>query len=116
MRLALYTVWFLLPVVFFVLALWAKLEQAGGDRRTAEAGDLVRQGIFVLTAAGVSLALDVLVLIPAVEPLLPEWLPLGVLEVALFPAVLFIQALILGPSKEISLTRRSKTQGGNRPC
>jgi len=115
MRIALYTAWLIIPTFYLTLALWAKLERLSSrGKRGLDAGDLARHGIFVLVAAVVSLAVDTYLLLHYVEPILPAWLPIGVLEIALFPLILGLQAVILGPSRDIVIISRHNKSGGTR--
>jgi hypothetical protein len=115
LHLALYAIWFLVPAFFLVLALWSKMEHlASRGERGRDAADLARQGVFVLVAACLCLAIDTYVFLPHVEPILPTWLPIGVLEVAIFPLILVLQALIVGPSKNIAITSRQRKIGSSR--
>lgn len=107
MHLALYIIWFAVPVAFFGLALWSKLEQmSSGGSRGRDGGDLGRQGIFVLVAALLALAIDRYLVLPHAATVLPSWLPTGVVQIALFPLVLLVQARLIGPSQDIVLGRR----------
>ena len=52
MRTALYIIWFLIPTCFFLLALWAKLEQIGNRAQKQNPGDFLKQAYFVLLRPG----------------------------------------------------------------
>lgn len=101
----LYFIWFGIPVLFILLALWAKLEQMSGKSRRENPGDFFKQGLFVLGCAGVSLLVDLYLLPRLDEGILPSWLPLLFFRIILFPAVLYIAALIIGPTKDIRIDK-----------
>jgi hypothetical protein len=111
MHLFLYTIWFLLPLAFILMAVWGTLERLSKSGRQHDVGNYLRQAAFLLVAAGISLAIDRYVLIPHLEGQLPEWLPRGVIEVALFPVVLLVLASTVGPSKDIVIPPKSRRGG-----
>lgn len=112
MRYALYGLWFAFPAFFVLLALWGCLENRGKSERFHDVKNTVRQGGFVLVAALLAYAIDRFVLIPYVETALPDWLPIGLIEVALFPCLLLILALVIGPSNNIGITPRTRGSAG----
>jgi hypothetical protein len=93
---------------------WGILENSGKGQKHHEVGNYLRQGTFLLVGAGLALAIDRYLLIPRLEGVLPEWLPLGVIEVALFPLVLLSLGAIVGPSKDISIPPRTLDSRGER--
>ena len=116
MRTALYIIWFGTPLLFFLLALYGRLEQLSGKIKTDNSSDLFKQGLFVLAAAGICLLVDQTVLAELSEDVLPSWLPPLFLQIVLFPAVLYAGALLLGPSKQIRIERASRpTERHRRP-
>ena len=117
MQIALYIIWFLLPVFFFGVGLWGKLESFGNKYRRENSGDFFRQGTFVLICCIVALVIDQFILESLVETLSPEFIPLGFYRTLLLPVILLVAALIIGPSKDIKISSRklgSRSQSGRR--
>lgn len=107
MRIALYVIWFLLPSVLLLSALWAKLESFQKPAQKAASKDLVRQGLFVLVCCVVAVAIDQYVLEAVVTALLPEFIPLGFFQILLLPVVLLLGAKLVGPTKTtVSVNRK----------
>lgn len=101
----LYIIWFLIPSLFFVIGLWSKLEQLSGKGRRENPGDFFRQGFFVLVCVLVCVGIDTYVLADIIDFLLPDILPLGFYQALLLPVVLYIAALIIGPSTPILISK-----------
>ena len=108
MHTCLYVIWFLLPIFFFGIALWSKLERYGSNPPYENIGDYVRQGVFVLACVVLSVLIDQYILEDIVNLLSPTWIPLGLYQVLLLPIVLLVSAVILGPSKAISIKSHYK--------
>lgn len=108
MRTAIYTIWFLIPTIFFTIALWSKLEQLSGRERRENVKDYVSQGAFVLLCVLVSVIIDQYVLEDIayfIASFLPFDAPVGFFQVMLLPVVLYAGAFIIGPSKAILIPR-----------
>lgn len=101
MQTALYVIWFLIPLFFFVMALWCWLEEMGGKTKKENPGDFLKQGLFVLACVLISIVIDRYALEAVVTSVLNDWVPLGFVQIMLLPIVLYVGALLLGPSKEI---------------
>ena len=97
----LYILWFLLPTAFFLLALFAKLEQMGGSVKKQNPIDFLRQGMFVLGAVIIAVIIDRYFLEDLVTNYAPDYMPLGLFQVLLLPAVLVVGSYMIGPSKAI---------------
>ena len=115
-RIVLYTIWFSLPGFYFLSSLWSGLERVTNKERRESPKQQFMAGLFCLACAFVAVGIDQYLLERIAESLIPEWLPLLFYQVFVFPAVLFIGAKILGPSKEILIskaptpTRRKRTR------
>jgi hypothetical protein len=113
-----YTVWFLIPLAFFLMALWATLEKIGKSPKKQHPADFSRQGAFALLCVFVALGVDQYLLQPN-EGMFSEWLPLPVVQVLLLPIVLSIGAAVWGGSKPIKITKFGRTssvkQDSKRP-
>lgn len=101
----LYTVWVLLPLGFLGMALWSFLERMGGKTQVHDDASLFRQFLFVLGSVLIAVAIDQYALKWVVSDILSDVLPLGVFQVALLPLVLFLGAVLIGPSEEIRIGR-----------
>lgn len=114
----LYAFWFLFPLFYFLIALWAKLESVGNKHKREDAGDYVRQGTLVLVVAVVCVVIDQYFLRALVDStfgvILPFDVPFGFFRIVLFPLVLILLAKVLGPSREISISK-APTLGRGRP-
>jgi len=114
MHTVLYIIWFLIPASFFILALFARLEQMGGSVRKQNPVDFLRQGFFVLIAVLVAVAIDRYILPGFVAAWAPDYLPLGLFQILLLPAVLLGASYLIGPSKSILVgsenTKASKSR------
>ncbi len=113
----LYLIWWLLPLFFFTMALWAKLEQMSNRNKQQNPGDFFRQGIFVTIGVLISMWLDSSVLPGLIPAIFPPSIPMGFFQVILLPVVLYLMALIIGPSKEILIpsgSSKTKKPGGTK--
>ena len=108
MHILLYVIWFLLPLFFFIIALWAKLEQLSDRPKRQNPGDFFRQGVFVLVCVLISVVIDQYLLAALVDFLSSDWLPLGFFQALLLPFVLYLAARIVGPSQDVLITRAPK--------
>lgn len=99
----LYTIWFAFPALFFAMALWAKLEQLGRSTQRQNPGDFFRQGVFLTFCSIAAVLADKLLLTRLHNTVITEWLPLGVCQALLLPAIWLIAALIAGGSAPISI-------------
>lgn len=112
---ALYVLWCLLPLFFLTMALWTKLEEISTKQVKSDgAGDFFRQGIFVLICVIISFGIDFTMLESLVAPF-TDFVPIGFFRIALLPSVLYLAALVAGPSKAIRITKASRpTEKGRR--
>lgn len=96
-------IWFLFPTFFFLLALWSKLEQLSGSPSIQDTRILFKQGVFLLLCCLIAVGVDRYLFVPHLQKNLPEWLPLALLQILLFPTILLLAALCSGGSKDITL-------------
>lgn len=113
-QIALYSVWLVIPLGFFVIALWSALELTGKSGKRQNPGDFFRQGFFTLVCAIICIIIDQTFLGFFVENFSPSFIPLGFYQVILLPLVLYIGALTVGPSKPIRVTKGGKAQPKHR--
>jgi hypothetical protein len=113
MHTALYVIWFLAPTFFFVLALWAKLEQMSGSVKKHDPISLFRQGIFILICVILACLIDTYVLEGIVASFSPQFIPLGFYQIMLLPVILILAARVVGPSEPILIG--SKKDNARRP-
>ena len=117
MQTFLYIVWFALPLFFFGVALWSKLEQLSGKSKRENPMDFVKQGGFVLLCAIICFLIDRYVISTLGINSLPSWLSLNLIRALLLPLVLYVAAVIIGPTKEIRIEKAahpSERQRRNR--
>jgi uncharacterized membrane protein len=112
MHTALYVIWFLCPTFFFVLALWAKLEQMSGSVKKHDPISLFRQGVFLLICVLIACLVDTYVLEGMVASLSPDFIPLGFYQIMLLPVILVIGAQVIGPSSTLLIG--AKKEGSRR--
>jgi hypothetical protein len=118
MQTALYITWFIFPTFFFLLALWAKLEQFSGQQKRHNPADLLKQGLFVLVCVLLCIGIDK-TLLPFVADLIdPVMIPLGFYQALLLPVVLLVSAKLVGGSKSILISSKNginRTKQKQRP-
>jgi len=101
----LYGIWFLLPLFFFTLALWAWLERLSKSPKRQNPKDFMRQGTFLLGSAVLALLINEYVLQEGAADLLPNWLPLTFVQIMLLPIILLLGAKMFGGTTPISIQR-----------
>ncbi len=99
----LYILWFTLPVIFLIMALWYQLELWSGHGKKGDARTYLKQGLFVLVCAIVSVIIEQNFLEDLVNSLLDPLISLQLAQIILFPIVLFIAATITGGSRPVQL-------------
>ena len=110
----LYTIWFLIPATFFLIALWSKLEDWGGREKHENTGDYLRQGFFVLVCVIIAVVIDQNFLEDLIPSLFGDWLSIGVAQTLLLPFVLLIAAKVFGPTSPIQIASRNKRRPPRR--
>lgn len=107
-RYVIYAIWAVLPIFFFVVALWSKLEEFGSkSKKRDDAADFFRQGLFVLICVIISVVIDRFFLEKLVAPL-SDFLPESFFRIALLPTILLLAARFVGPSKQIRITKSAR--------
>ncbi|MCB0333570.1 MAG: hypothetical protein KDD55_08735 [Bdellovibrionales bacterium] len=108
MQTALYILWILVPLTYFLLALWSRLEQAThiqkGKKRSKEASDLLSQAYFVTGCSIATYFVD-RYFAQEIEPFLPSFIPLGFVQIMILPLMLLIGGYIVGGSKPIRIEK-----------
>jgi len=107
METAVFVIWGILPSFFFLMALWGWLEglRSSTKKRTDEVRDLLRQGAFILCCVAATFGLYRLIVTPYLNPILEPFVPPFLVQLLLLPLVLYIGALLAGPSKEIKISK-----------
>lgn len=105
MRTLFYAAWLGLPLIFFTLALWSKLEELSGMQKKDRPADMMRQGGFVLLCGLIAVAIDYYLLEDLYNSLSPDWIPLGLYRLLLLPVVLLLGAKFAGPTREIKISK-----------
>ena len=110
MRIAIYIVWALIPIGYFLSALWAKLEQMTNQRKKnfREAGDITKQAFVVTGMVGICYLIDIFLMDNTIAPLLPSFVPKEFAELILLPLVMYIGALAMGGTDPIRITKAPK--------
>lgn len=108
MQVALYIIWFLIPLFFFLMALWVQTEKWSGKASRENVKDYIKQGGFVLLCVLLSVGIDYFAIARMDLDKLPSWLPPNFLRVFILPLVLYIAALIIGPTRDIRIEREGK--------
>lgn len=114
MRGFLYFIWCLLPLFFFGMALWSKLESISNKHKRENTGDAMRSGLFSTLCVLLAVAIDQYLLEGLVQTYSPESIPLWFYQVLLLPAVLLVAAKIIGPTAEIRIVRKGPGGKGKR--
>jgi hypothetical protein len=114
---ALYIIWGLVPLFFFLMALWSVLEKFSGKKKHERPGDLFKQGLFVLFCVLLSIAIEHYLLPTIADSVSFGYIPYGVFQLTLLPLVLYIAAKIIGPTKPIQITKApsSAAYKSNKP-
>jgi hypothetical protein len=99
----LYTVWLLIPGAFFLIALWARLEQLSKSAKKHNPGDFLRQGFFLLGCSAIAILADHYGLSRLEGASFTDWAPLGLLQLLLLPAIWLIAAQVFGGSRAVSI-------------
>lgn len=106
MRTFLYLIWFAIPAVFLVMALYNQLEVWSGKGRKGEAGTSLKQGLFVLSCSLTSYFIDQFYLEDLVTSFLDPFVPLILAQIILFPIILLLGARLVGGTEPLHI--RSK--------
>lgn len=101
----LYAAWAACPLLFFGMALWGRLEQASGRAQKQNPGDFLRQGVFLIICVAAAYLIDAYALERAVTYASPRSIPLWFYRVLLFPLILLVAAMVIGPSKDIKIAK-----------
>lgn len=110
----LHIVWFLPAVVFLVMALWAQLEIWSGKTGKGEVKSYLKQMIFVLICAGITMLIERYFLADFVVTYLDPFVPIGLAQIILFPLILLIFAKLVGGTKPVQLQSKRLTQTKRR--
>ena len=100
-----YSVWLAIPLLFFLLALWSKLEELSGLPKKDRPDDIVRQGGFLLLCAVIAIIIDYYFLESLYKSFSPDWIPFGFYQTVLLPLIFVIAGKFIGPSKDIMISK-----------
>lgn len=114
MQIAIYIIWAIIPLFFFSMALYAKLEQISNKAKKQNPADFMRQGVFVLVCVVICLVIDQQILEGLVTKYSPEFIPLGFYQILLLPLVLYLAAMAFGPSKDLRISNPSTPSSKNK--
>ena len=118
MQTALYIIWILVPLAFYLLALWSRLEQSTqikkGKKRSKEAGDLLKQAYFVTGCSVATFLLDAY-MIPKIESMIPPSIPIEFVKLILYPIVLLVAGILVGGSDPVRIQKAPSPTQRRRP-
>ena len=100
-----YVFWGAIPAFFFLMALWQWLEGFRGKKHTNEVIDFLRQGFFVLCCVAATFGIYELIFIPYINPMIQSYVPTFLIKFLLLPIVLYIAGSVVGPTKDIKITK-----------
>ena len=111
MQTALYIIWSLFPLFFFILGLYAFLEKKSNKHARAQnPEDFFRQGFFVLMCVLASVGID--------RYVLPEFLEdeatINFIRIILLPVVFWVGGMVIGPSQAIRIAKAPKPSRRDR--
>jgi len=101
----LYTVWVLVPGLFFLIALWGRLEQISDKQKAQNPGDFLDQGFFLAGCVVFCVLFDLFILDSLVGSISQDLLPKWFFQVLLLPCVVYIAAIWFGPSRQIRISK-----------
>jgi hypothetical protein len=112
----LHIIWFSLPAIYVVIAVWAKLEAWSGKSNRGQVSGYLKQALFLFVCALLALSIEVYFLEDLVVTYLDPIIPLDLARIILLPLILLAAAQLLGGSKPIQIqsnriTREKKRKG-----
>ncbi len=105
LQIVLYCIWALLPLFYFGMALWSKLESLSNADKPQNPGDFIRQGVFVTLAVFAAIFFDQFILEWVCDLVGRGLLPPTLFRIVLLPLVLLALAKITGPTRAIKINR-----------
>ena len=114
MQTALYVIWILIPLGFYLLVLWAKLEQISGKNKVENIPDLLSQAVFVTVCSGITYLIDTYALEIGYSALSPDFIPIGFYKILLLPFVLLLGAKVWGGSRDIQISNAPNADAARR--
>ena len=100
-----YIVWFLLPISFLTLALWAWLERLSKSPKKQNPADFLKQALFLAVCVGLAVLIDTYFLESIAAAIAPDLIPLLLYQILLLPLILLIAAKLFGGSKPIRIEK-----------
>jgi hypothetical protein len=115
MKTAVYLVWIFIPTIFFILILWNFLESKGKRRKKDKyTSNLFKQGMFVTGCSICCFIFDLFLLDVLHSSLIGNLVSRNFLMIITLPIVLTVASTIIGPSKEILISRAPRLGSGLR--
>ena len=105
MTTVIHVVWIIIPLFFFAIALYAKLEMIGNKHKVDNPKDFLRQAAFTTLCTGIAFIIDEYALEGLVQSLSPDWIPVMFYRILLLPLILVIGAHLAGGSEEIAINK-----------
>lgn len=112
MSIIFYVIWIIIPLFFFTVALWAKLEQMSKSRKKQNPGDFIRQGVFLSVCTILAIAINHYVIVPQKESF--ELIPMGLVQTLLYPLILIIGAKVIGGTDPLRVKRGGRARPRKR--
>jgi hypothetical protein len=98
-----YGLWLLIPVTYFLIILWSKLENIGKKKKQKEIADFFNQLYFVIVTVGVSFLLDIYIVDNIAAMDIFSAFPRNMLRFFVLPCTFMVLSKIIGPSKDIRI-------------
>ncbi len=114
MTIFLHIIWFSLPALYVLIALWTKLEMLSGKSMRGDIRGYLKQALFLLICALVALGIETYFLEDFVSSYLDPIVPIDLARIILLPIILLASAMLLGGSKPIKLQSNRITREQER--
>lgn len=110
----LYLLWIMAPLSYLLMLLWAWLEGRGKRERRSDLNDLWHQLLFLTGCVIAAFIIDLYLLDHIYRSVVPEFIPKGLLQVLLLPAILSLAAPLVGGSEPIRAQGKSSRRRPRR--
>ncbi len=118
MQTFLYILWIFIPLAYYLMALWSKLEQSTQRKRGKnvqhEAADLFKTANHLAIVCFITFLVDRYATETLIKPNLPDLVPLPLVQILLLPAVMYVVALIKGKSEPIRIKKAPRPTQNKR--
>lgn len=87
------------------MSLWYALQSSKNSKRIENMKDFFNQGVFVLICVGVAYFIHNFLFLKYLSSFTNTYLPDFMVQFLLLPVILYISAMIIGPSEEIRIQK-----------